>query len=62
MKCSLARCVLEPILKVAWIFGTSSLHLSNFERFQGSKIGYVLGTSCPISLVRYEEASLAHPF
>ena len=49
IKSSLARCTLEPILKVGGgggggAFGTSSFHLSNFERILRSKIGLAHGT------------------
>ena len=37
---SLAHRTLTPILKVGCDSGTFSLHLSNFKRILGSKIGY----------------------
>ena len=57
MKNSLVHRVLKPLLNV----GTSSFHLSNFERILGSKIGYVHVTCCPKSRISLCKASLAHP-
>ena len=61
IKSLLVRCVLELILKVGCKFGTSSVHLSNFERILGSKIGYAYGTCYSKSWICLCMASLAHP-
>ena len=40
---------------------TCSLHLSDFEKFLGSKIVYVHGAYCPKSQIGICKASLAQP-
>ena len=49
IKSFLARCMLEPILKIGANFDPSSSHLSNFEIILGSKIRHVHGTCHPRS-------------
>ena len=61
IKSSLARCVLEPILKVRCNYETSSFHISNYERILGSKIRYAHGTHCPKSHIGLCKASLGPP-
>ena len=42
-------------------FGTSSFHISNFERVVGSEKVYVHGTRCPKCLIDLCKVGLAHP-